>query len=131
SMSVDDARMLVHWIEAGAPRGAGADPLQAVAPMTSEWTLGKPDLIVEVPAFEVPVTGVINYQYPRAANPLGRDVWIRAIEILPGNRSVVHHVLVGLDDAANGSQRAIRGQIGELGGHAPGKNAVPYPRDSG
>ena len=62
---------------------------------------------------------------------LGRDVWIRAIEILPGNRSVVHHVLVGIDDPGNGSQRAIRGQIGELGGYAPGKNAVPYPADSG
>ncbi len=131
SMSVEEARMLVHWIEAGAPRGNGPDPLPNVEPSTSEWTLGKPDLIVEVPAYDVPATGVINYQYPRAANPLGRDVWIRAIEILPGNRSVVHHVLVGLDDAANGSQRTIRGQIGELGGYAPGKNAVPYPQDSG
>jgi mono/diheme cytochrome c family protein len=131
SMSDDDARMLVHWIEAGAPRGDGPDPLTAVQPSTTEWTLGKPDLIVEVPAFEVPATGVVNYQYPRTANPLGHDAWIRAIEILPGNRSIVHHVLVGLDDPGNGSQRAIRGQIGELGGYAPGKNAVPYPTDSG
>jgi hypothetical protein len=131
SMSDDDARMLVHWIEAGAPRGDGPDPLTAIQPSTTEWTLGKPDLIVEVPAFEVPATGVVNYQYPRAANPLGHDAWIRAIEILPGNRSIVHHVLVGLDDPGNGSQRAIRGQIGELGGYAPGKNAVPYPADSG
>jgi mono/diheme cytochrome c family protein len=131
SMSDEDARMLVHWIEAGAPRGNGPDPLTAVQPNTTEWTLGKPDLIVEVPAFEVPATGVVNYQYPRAANPLGHDAWIRAVEILPGNRSIVHHVLVGLDDPGNGSQRAIRGQIGELGGYAPGKNAVPYPADSG
>jgi len=131
TMSVEDTRMLVHWIEAGAPRGSGPDPLLKLEPSTSEWTLGKPDLIVEVPAYDVPATGVINYQYPRAANPLGRDVWIRAIEILPGNRSIVHHVLVGLDDPGNGAQRAIRGQIGELGGYAPGKNAVPYPEDSG
>jgi len=131
SMSVEDTRTLVHWIEAGAPRGSGPDPLAGLSPATTEWTLGQPDLIVEVPAFEVPATGVVNYQYPRAANPLGHDAWIRAIEILPGNRSIVHHVLVGLDDPGNGSQRAIRGQIGELGGYAPGKNAVPYPADSG
>jgi peroxiredoxin len=131
SMSVEDTRTLVHWIEAGAPRGSGPDPLTQITPATSEWTLGKPDLIVEVPAYQVPETGVVNYQYPRAANPLGRDVWIRAVEILPGNRQLVHHVLVGLDDPGNGSQRAIRGQIGELGGYAPGKNAVPYPADSG
>jgi hypothetical protein len=131
SISNEDARMLVHWIEAGAPRGNGPDPLSGLPPAMTEWTLGEPDLIVEVPAFEVPATGVVNYQYPRAANPLGHDAWIRAIEILPGNRSIVHHVLVGLDDPGNGSQRAIRGQIGELGGYAPGKNAVPYPDDSG
>jgi peroxiredoxin len=131
SMSVEEARTLVHWIEAGAPRGSGPDPLPLQDKTWSEWSLGPPDLIVEVPAYQVPATGVVNYQYPRAPNPLGRDVWIRAIEIIPGNRAVVHHVLAGIDDPGNGSQRAIRGQIGELGGYAPGKNAVPYPADSG
>jgi hypothetical protein len=84
-----------------------------------------------VPAFNVPATGVINYQYPHAANALGRDVWIRTIEIHPGDRSVVHHVLAGIDDPGNDSQRTIRGQIGELGGYAPSKNYFAYPADSG
>ena len=79
----------------------------------------------------MPPTGVVNYQYPRAPNSVGHDVWIRAIEIIPGNRGVVHHVLAGIDDPANCSRREIVGQIGELGGYAPGKNAVPYPADSG
>ncbi len=131
SISDDDAKMLVHWIEAGAPRGTGPDLLAAMDSNWSEWTLGKPDLIVEVPAYAVPATGVISYQYPVARNPLGRDVWIRAIEIVPGNRSVVHHVLAGIDDPNNGERRAIRGQIGELGGYAPGKNAALYPPDTG
>ena len=131
SISNEDAKDLVHWIEAGAPRGGGADPLATLDKSWSEWTFGKPDLIVEVPEFKVPATGVIIYQYPHAANPMGRDVWIRAIEIIPGNRSVVHHVLAGIDDPGNGERQAIRGQMGELGGYAPGKNAVPYPADTG
>ena len=131
SITNQDAKALVHWIEAGAPRGTGPDPLAALDKSWSEWTLGKPDLIVEVPAYQVPATGVVSYQYPYAANPMGRDVWIRAIEILPGDRSVVHHVLAGIDDPGNGERRAVRGQIGELGGYAPGKNAVPYPADTG
>jgi peroxiredoxin len=131
SLTVEEARTLVHWVEAGAPRGTGPDPLTSQDHTWSEWSLGKPDLIVEVPAFQVPATGVVEYQYPRAANPLGRDVWIRAVEIIPGDRAVVHHVLAGIDDPANGSQRAIRGQIGELGGYAPGKNAMRYPQDTG
>ena len=131
SISNDDAKTLVHWIEAGAPRGSGADPLASLDKSWPEWTLGKPDLIVAVPAYHVPATGVVQYQYPYAANPLGRDVWIRAIEILPGDRSVVHHVLAGIDDPGNGARREIVGKIGELGGYAPGKNAVPYPADTG
>jgi len=131
SMTNADAKDLVHWIEAGAPRGNGPDPLATLDKAWTEWSLGKPDLIVEVPAYDVPATGVINYQYPRAANPLGRDVWIRAIEIIPGNRSVVHHVLAGIDDPGSGERRAIRGQMGELGGYAPGKNAVAYPANTG
>jgi len=131
SMTNADAKDLVHWIEAGAPRGNGPDPLATLDKAWTEWSLGKPDLIVEVPSYDVPATGVINYQYPRAANPLGRDVWIRAIEIIPGNRSVVHHVLAGIDDPGSGERRAIRGQMGELGGYAPGKNAVAYPANTG
>ena len=131
SMSNTDTKDLVHWIEAGTPRGDGRDPLTTLDKSWSEWTLGRPDLIVEVPAYDVPATGVISYQYPHADNPLGRDVWIRAIEIIPGNRSVVHHVLAGIDDPGNGDRRRIRGQMGELGGYAPGKNAIPYPLNTG
>jgi hypothetical protein len=128
SMSNEDTMTLVHWIEAGAPRGDGPDPLAALDTQWGEWTMGEPDLIVEVPAFNVPVSGVVDYRYPYADNPLDHDVWVRGIEILPGNRQVVHHVLAGVFDPANGGQRRI---LGDLGGYAPGKNAVPYPDDSG
>lgn len=131
SLTAEDIKTLVHWIEAGVPRGDGPDPLaQLDDNQWSEWTLGKPDLIVEVPAFDVPATGVVDYQYPYAKNPLGRDVWVRAIEIVPGDRAVVHHVLAGIDDPHD-DRRTIIGRIGELGGYAPGKNAVPYPEDTG
>jgi hypothetical protein len=131
SLTDEQAKRLVHWIEAGAPRGEGRDPLAGSDRPRPEWTLGKPDVIIDVPAYQVPETGVIEYRYPRTGNPIGRDVWIRAIEILPGDRSVVHHVLVGIDDPGTGERRALRGQLGELGGYAPGKNAMPYPPDTG
>jgi len=131
SLGNEETKTLVHWVEAGAPRGTGADPLASLDRKWSDWTLGEPDLIVDVPAYQVPATGTIEYRYPHAMNPMDRDVWVRAIEIRPGDRSVVHHVLVGTDDPGNGERQAIRGQLGELGGYAPGKNAVPYPKDTG
>jgi peroxiredoxin len=130
--SLTDAQraLLVHWVEAGAPRGDGPDPLLAVTPVAQEWSLGKPDLVVEVPAFDVPATGVVDYLYPRAANPLDRDVWVRAIEIHPGDRSVVHHVLAGIDDPQSRGREFVE-QLAALGGYSPGRNPLPYPDGAG
>ena len=53
-LSPDQIKTLVHWIEAGAPRGEGADPLAKVKFEAAEWPLGKPDLILDVPAYDHP-----------------------------------------------------------------------------
>ncbi|MEO8038513.1 MAG: redoxin domain-containing protein [Betaproteobacteria bacterium] len=129
SLAASEMQALVHWIEAGAPRGVGPDPLSGQQTERSEWTLGPPDLVVEVPAFDVPATGVIDYRYPSLPNPVGRDVWVRGIEIIPGDRAVVHHVLAGLQDAEQQSERVA--QIAAFGGYAPGKNAFFFPEDTG
>ena len=64
ALNNEQRKTLVHWIEAGAPRGQGDDPLLSIKPQTAEWKHGKPDLIVDIPAYEVPATGVVEYQYP-------------------------------------------------------------------
>jgi hypothetical protein len=51
--SKDEVKTLVHWIEAGAPRGSGGDPLVELKRTWPEWASGEPDLIVEIPAFDV------------------------------------------------------------------------------
>jgi len=128
ALSDDQRRLLVHWIEAGAPRGTGPDPLLTVKPDTNEWKHGKPDLVIEVPAYEIPATGVIDYQYPRVRNPLGRDVWITAVEIHPGAKDAIHHIIAN-DPVVNGSTGERSG--GNLGGFAPGMSPIVYPPDTG
>jgi peroxiredoxin len=95
SISDEETRTLVSWIEAGAKRGDGPDPLLNVKPLETRWTLGEPDLILEVPAYDIPATGIVEYQFPVLKNPLGRDVWVKAATIIPGDGRVVHHVLMG------------------------------------
>ena len=129
SLATDDMKALVHWIEAGAPRGSGPDPFAVAEAPWPEWTLGKPDLVVEVPAFDVPAAGVVDYRYPRLPNPLGRDVWVRAIEIIPDARAVVRHVPAGLRDS-QGPQTEQVARIAAFDGYAPGKNAFRYLDDS-
>lgn len=129
-ISIEERTTLVHWIEAGAPRGEGEDPLPgiAVAP-ASEWPLGEPDLVVELPPYEVPASGVVDYQFPTVPNPLDHDVWVRAMDVLPGSTEVVHHVLVGLIDGASDRSRNVFDDY--LGGYAPGVRPVELPEGTG
>ena len=121
-MTPDQKKTLVHWIEAGAPRGAGEDPLLAnkgkVAP---EWpvALGKPDVIIDLPAFSVPANGIIEYQNQRVKNPFSQDTWLRAISIKPGDRGVVHHVVSNW--VGDSSKADIPG--GSVGSYTPGAEA--------
>ena len=132
-LTVEERKTLVHWIEAGSPRGEGEDPLLAVKPLEEEWPLGKPDLIVEGPAFTVPATGIIEYQYPAIPNPLDRDVWVRAVSIQPGETKAVHHVLIGTSEQEIpvGEQRLDAVFKNYLMGYAPGAESYVYPEGTG
>lgn len=128
----EQTRTLVHWIEAGAPRDEGnvVDPLRAQPPTHSEWELGEPDLVVTLPVFDVPASGVVNYQFPTVESPLERDVWVRAAQVLPGERRAVHHVIGSFGDAD------VSGRLGGVFGnhlatYAPGTGATRYPDDTG
>ncbi|MEO8315710.1 MAG: redoxin family protein [Pseudomonadota bacterium] len=115
-LTPDEAASLVHWVEAGAPRGDGPDPLAAERPPASEWTLGQPDLVLTLPAYDVPATGVVSYQYVTVANPLDKPVWVRAAVVVPGERTVVHHVLTGY----NAGTSAVGSLLGRTGGRLGG-----------
>ena len=66
----------MHWIEAGAPRGEGPDPLAEMDHNWGTWAvhepeLGEPDYIIDIPAAEVPATGVVDYMYHFVQNNIG------------------------------------------------------------
>jgi hypothetical protein len=131
SLSADEVRDLVHWIEAGAPRGDGPDPLLDVAPLASQWPLGEPDLVVEIPGFEVPANGVVDYQFPYVKNELDHGVWISAATILPGDRRVVHHVLAGSVTSEDPTPREDSVMDNYIIGYAPGAESYVMPEGTG
>lgn len=93
NLSLADTKTLVHWIEAGAPRGTGSDPLKTNAKVAAEWELGPPDAIVELPPYTVPASGLVDYQNPVVKNPMTEGRWLRAFTVKPGDRKTVHHLL--------------------------------------
>ncbi len=124
SLTVEEVQTLVHWVESGAPRGEGADPLSKMDHNRPQWKLGEPDLVIEIPATEVPATGLVEYQYQLAENPLDEHVWIWASEIIPGDPSALHHVVTkfgAIEVAGTGGEKIEQGVAEQLGVYLPGR----------
>jgi len=137
SLSIEQAQMLVHWIDAGAPRGEGEDPLLAVVEPDNAWELGEPDLIVDLPAFSVPATGTLDYQILSVDNPLDRDVWVRAVQIVPSDRQVLHHAIATFGQRDEPLDIDLGTPIGDallqsqLMTFVPGNEVYEYPEGTG
>jgi AhpC/TSA family len=127
SLSPGQTRTLVQWIDAGTPRGQGADPLVDYQPELPAWKLGPPDYIVDVPEQAVPAEGVFDYRYVTLDVPVTNDVWLCATEIVPGNTRVLHHIIAttimpGQDWNKDGKS---------LTGYAPGMGPDRLPVGTG
>ena len=88
-----------------------------------------PDLILPMSdkPYQVKADGELRYQFFRVDPHFTEDKWIEAAEILPGNRAVVHHVLVHARAAGATAECGGAGQ-GFLAAYVPGLRSVPYPK---
>ena len=125
-LSPEEFLLLEQWAAAGAPEGNPAD-LPPPKAYTEGWQLPRqPDHVVwmsEKP-FQVKAEGEVKYQYFSAESGLTEDQWMIAAEVLPGNRSVVHHVIVFV--TTDGEVRDEDRQM--LTAFVPGLRVAPYPK---
>jgi hypothetical protein len=97
-ISLNDAQIatIVRWADAGAPAGNAADmpPPQKFQP-EDVWHIGKPDLIVPM--------NKTHTMYPKGPDwwidyfadvEIDEDRYIKAMEVRPGNRRIVHHTVM-------------------------------------
>jgi hypothetical protein len=128
-LKLEDVDTIVKWVDAGAPEGNSAD-LPPAPKYVKGWVMGKPDMVVEMAeAYQLPANGVIPYQYITVDPKLTEDKWVRGVEIRAGNRQVVHHIIVGVQDpGARANFLGIGvGNGAQLGGTAPGLQPKFYP----
>jgi mono/diheme cytochrome c family protein len=130
SLSGDQIQTLVAWVEAGAPRGEGKDPLAMVRHVAPEWPLGKPDLVVDIPKYTIPATGYVDYQYPTVANPLKEGRWLKAATAKVSQRQGVHHILSGVIPEG-ATQRGMQAWGGAVGGYTVGMESTVAPNGIG
>ncbi|THD62389.1 redoxin family protein [Phenylobacterium sp.] len=133
SLSAAEIKTIVHWVEEGAPRGEGKDPLGVVHHVAAEWPLGKPDAILDVPAYTIPASGVVDYQHPWVANPEKEGKWLRASTVKVESRQGVHHVLTGyMTDVPKPGEEAFENKWGvSVGGYAVGAESEIAPKNVG
>ncbi len=85
---------ILRWVANGAPKGDPND-LPPAPQYPQGWSIGKPDVVLEMQEdYKVPSDGVIEYEYFYIPTNFTEPKWVQAIEVRPGNREVVHHVLV-------------------------------------
>jgi hypothetical protein len=94
SLSDADRAMLLRWANNGAPKGDPKD-MPPAPNYTEGWSLGTPDLVLEMPVdYKVPADGFVEYEYFEIPTNFTEDKWVQSVEVRPGARAVVHHVIV-------------------------------------
>ena len=144
TLSHTEEETLLAWIDAGAPVEGVADPLTLTEYSTSEWVHGEPDMIVEVPAQEIPAIGTmgpnaIPYRYTKVDLGLTEDKWLRGSQFLPSEPTVMHHMLntVSLPGERNmnllGAQGEGQGDMNyaSVSAYVPGGDPDYYDENTG
>lgn len=136
----DEISTISRWVDAGAPEG---DPAMLPTPLnfSSGWVLGEPDLILSPDEDYTVQPGNDVYRCFTMPTNLKGDRFVQAVDIKPGNRNVVHHVILYLDDTGESvaldekdpgpGYTSFGGpgftMTGTLGGWAPGFRPAPEP----
>lgn len=124
-MSNDDKEVLRQWVADGMPKG---DESQMPEPpgFANLWADGqKPDLEIAMRdhAYRIPAEGTVEYQYFVIDPGFTEEKWVKAAQVIPGNRSVVHHAIVFIRPP---DDQPFRG-VGWLTAYVPGQRMIPMP----
>jgi len=140
TLSDDEIKTLVDWVDAGAPVEGVIDPLTQTVYPDSEWVHGEPDMIVEVPAQEIPAgPSAIPYRYVGVDLGLTEDRWLRGSEFLPSEPTVMHHMLNSVSVPGERNMNLLGTQGGEqqnmdyasISAYVPGGDPDYYDENTG
>ena len=117
-LTEDEKKLIATWIANGCPEG-DQSKMPAPRQFADGWQIGTPDQICYMSdeAYPVPAEGTVQYQFFTVDPGWTEDKWVQASECRPGNRGVVHHIIVFIKIEG---QDEFDGGRGGLAGYAPG-----------
>jgi hypothetical protein len=111
SLTPAEIAAVQSWVDSGSPAGSKLD-----APPAVEWhDSGLPgaNLTIAMPRpFRIPARATIDYQYIVLRPGFAQDTWVRAVQIRPSDRSVVHHAVLYVREP--GSKWLADAPVGEM-----------------
>jgi Secretion system C-terminal sorting domain/Copper type II ascorbate-dependent monooxygenase, C-terminal domain len=94
-LSQDEINTIASWVGNATPQGPAPSPIAPYFAFGA--TMQNPDLVISMPTYTVNSLGGDLYRcFPIPVN-LSSDKYAVEIEVVPGNRKIVHHVLVFQD----------------------------------
>lgn len=126
SLTAGELQTLNSWLDGDRAEGDLAQSPR-LPDFHAEWTI-QPDVVVSMPEpFPVPATGIVEYQDFIIDPGFQHDVWAQGVEVLPGNRSVVHHVNVYIQPPTENGSYDTEMHDELLAIFVPGNTATTYP----
>jgi len=106
-----DISMIKEWVKNGAPIGDSTKiPTPPVFPTGSEF--GKPDLVIKMTEpFHIKGNNRDTFLVMKLPYEIEKDTFIRAIEFVPGNRKVLHHMNAHLIQYEYAKKKNVYGGI--------------------
>ena len=134
-LSIDEITKITDWITAGVPLG-DTNLLPQMPTFSNNSTFGPADLEIQIPTYSSTATSNSD-DYVCISIPSGlvQDRQVRAIEVIPGNIEIVHHVLVAINEFGSPSTTITPNCMAPIGGdqvytYAPGSLPIEFPIDS-
>ena len=92
-LSPEDIETIATWVAQGAKEGNPED-LPPAPTFVRGWKMGKPDYVLAMSEpYTVEAHAPDSYVYVTFPTTFKEDRWVQAAEILPGNGTIVHHVI--------------------------------------
>lgn len=136
-LTSSEVQKIVDWVNGGAPSGNLSNAPAPPTYTTLYQLPGTPDLIVKIPTYVSNAT--TNDEYVCFSIPINNPTlrYVKAVEIVSGNPSIVHHVIATADTSSSKPTITttypncynIMGQFG-LAGFDPGSGPVILPSTS-
>ncbi len=104
-LSDNEIARIQAWVEHGTVEGNPPD-LPPMPKFVEGWQLGKPDVTLKATkSYPLPASGSDNYWNFVFRAPVDRTRWLKAMEIRPGDKRLVHHANVLVDRQQNGRRQ--------------------------